>query len=433
MSVVTIAILAVLVTDLHETTGTSFAASMSERDRLRAEYLAKSGVNLTRMLIGQERNLRQLVDPIYRALLGRSAPQLPVWEYANIILKPFSEFEAAQEDVASAGYDLAMSEGLGDTHGTFEVMAVAENGKINVNDPMLQDTAQAATHVASQLHALMGGHMSPNKYDPLFSQFDEKGRLTTRLDVIANVIDWWDRDESRTNYDPVLNTSSTSGAEDADYYRSLPQPYAIKNAPFDTIEELRLVRGITDDFWATFVEPSLDDPTQRQITIYGAAKVNPNQAHPAVLLARVCTFPVLREQLLCADPTGLEPIKFITLLETARAMAPVPWFSRPSDFVNFVTGQSEGLYGKLTSFLTAMGRTDMMFTPLVIEDQQVVSQMRRTFTTTARIITIEVTGRSGNAQTRMRTVVNTDPRWVAPPPNAAKMPPLGVFAYFRIE
>src|SRR5690606_25885062 len=134
--------------------------------------------------------------------------------------------------------------------------------------------------------------------------------------------DWWDRDENRTNYDPVLATATTSGGEDSDYYRSLPQPYAIKNAPFDTIEELRLVRGISDDFWATFVEPSLDDPNERQITIYGAARVNPNQAAPAVILARVCTFPAVHEQLLCSDPPGTEPLKFVTLLSTARAMAP---------------------------------------------------------------------------------------------------------------
>src|SRR5688572_16773963 len=97
LAVIAIAILSVLVTDLHETTGTSFAAAMAERDHLRAEYMAKSGVNLTRMLIGQERNLRKLVDPIYKMALQRSAPQLPVWQFANIILKPFADFEGSKE------------------------------------------------------------------------------------------------------------------------------------------------------------------------------------------------------------------------------------------------------------------------------------------------------------------------------------------------
>jgi general secretion pathway protein K len=435
LAIIAIAILSILITDLHETTGTSFAAAMAEKDQLRAEFMAKSGVNLTRMLIGQERNLRKLVDPIYKMALQRSAPQLPVWQFANIILKPFADFEGSKEDVAGAGYDLDLSEGLGTTFGSFEVAAVAENGMINLNDPRIEDPAVGHANVGSQLYSLIGGFMpSPNKYDPLFSQFDEKGRLTNRLDVVANVLDWWDRDENRTNYDPVLGTVTSGGGEDTEYYRSLPEPYVIKNAPFDTLEELRLARGVDDDFWATFVEPSLDDPTQRQVTIYGASRVNPNEATPQVILARLCTFKEVREQLLCNDPSGAEPMKFITLLGFARSMAPIPWFSRASDFVNFITGKPEGLYGKLTSFMGAMpGLESMLFTPLVVEDADVARSIRRTFTTTTNFITVEVTGRSGNSQRRVRTVINIDNKWTPPAPNAGKLPPLGVFAYYRLD
>jgi general secretion pathway protein K len=436
IAVIAVAILSVLVTDLHETTGTSFAAAMAERDHLRAEYMAKSGVNLTRMLVGQERNLRALVEPLYQAMLSRRAPQIPVWRFADMILKPFSDFEASKEDVASAGYDLDMSEGLGETRASFEVHAAAENGKINLNDPRIADLAQGHANVAMQLYSLMGGTQpSPNKYDPLFSEFDEKGRLTTRLDVVANVLDWWDADEQRTSYDPVLLTASTSGGEDTDYYRTLPQPYAIKNAPFDSIEELRLVRGIDDDFWATFVEPSLDDPGERLVTIYGAAKVNPNEAAPLALLARLCTYPEVAEQLLCGDPTGMEALKFVQLLSTARMLTyGAPFFSRSGDFVNFVTGKPDGLYGKLSSVLTSMGMGEtMLFTPLVVEDAQLLRKMRGTFTTTARFIAIDVVGRSGNSTTRVRTVINTDPKWTPPEGTSGKLPPLGVFAYYRIE
>jgi general secretion pathway protein K len=436
LAIIAVAILAVLVTDLHETTGTSFAAAMAERDHLRAEYMAKSGVNLTRMLIGQERNLRQLIDPLYRlSPLKRSAPQIPVWRFADMILKPFSDFEGSKEDVASAGYDLDMSEGLGETKASFEVHAAAENGKINLNDPRIQDAALGHANVAIQLYSLMGGNVSPNKYDPLFSGFDEKGRLTTRLDVVANVLDWWDVDESRSSYDPVTFSVTTSGGEDTDYYRSQQQPYAIKNAPFDSIEELRLVRGISDDFWATFVEPSLDDPSERAVTIYGAAKVNPNEASPISMLARLCTYPEVMQQPLCGDPSGFEQMRFMTLINMARSMSyGAPFFSKSSDFVNFITGKPEGLYGLLSTFLTSIGQAEaFLFTPLVVEDAQVLTKMRRTFTTTARFIAIDVVGKSGNSQTRIRTVINTDPKWIPPPPNAGKLPPLGVFAYYRID
>ncbi len=52
-----------------------------------------------------------------------------------------------------------------------------------------------------------------------------------------------------------------AGAED-DVYSSFPDPYRIKNAPFDSLDELRLVRGVGDDFWSTFVEPNPTIPTR---------------------------------------------------------------------------------------------------------------------------------------------------------------------------
>jgi len=432
LTLVAIAILAVMITDLHETTGMGFAAANAQRDRIKAEYLAKSGINLTRMLLGQEPALRKLVDPLYKGLVGRRAPQLPVWQFADTILRPFADFEGSKADVSAAGFDLNLAEGLGQTGGSFEIVAVAENSKVNVNARSLRDPAGSQTQVAMLLYSLTGGYMPPpNKYDPLFSQFDERGRITTRLDVIANVIDWWDVDDQHTQFDPALATTSSAGGEDSAYYSSLPDPYPIKNAPLDTLEELRLVRGVNDDFWATFVEPSADDPRLRQLTIYGAGVLNPNEAEPAVLLARVCSFPELQKQLLCADPTGVEPTKFITLITTARAMAPIPWFSRSRDFINFLLGAEGSLYAKLQAFGEAT--EPLLFTPLVMEEGEFTKRLRRSFTTRAQILTIESTGRVGNAQTHIRTVVQRDPEWVPPPPNAGTMPPLGVFYYYRID
>ncbi len=54
-------------------------------------------------------------------------------------------------------------------------------------------------------------------------------------DVASAIVDWRDED----------NTPSNGGAEN-DYYLGLqPQPYYCKNAPFETVEELLMVRGMT--------------------------------------------------------------------------------------------------------------------------------------------------------------------------------------------
>src|SRR3569832_791996 len=154
------------------------------------------------MLIAQERPLRMMAQSIFSLIApGSPTPQIPVWQYADAILRPFSDFDNSKEDAAGAGFDLELSEGLGKTGGTFSILATGENGKLNLNDPHLADADQGKQLVATMLTQLI----SPPKYDPLFSAIDEKGRTHTRSDLVANVIDWWDLDEQRTSYDPTLN------------------------------------------------------------------------------------------------------------------------------------------------------------------------------------------------------------------------------------
>lgn len=54
--------------------------------------------------------------------------------------------------------------------------------------------------------------------------------------IVDSIMDWKDPDDLHRLH----------GAE-SDYYTSLPNPYRAKDAPFDTIEELLLVKGMTQD------------------------------------------------------------------------------------------------------------------------------------------------------------------------------------------
>lgn len=58
--------------------------------------------------------------------------------------------------------------------------------------------------------------------------------------LAAAVVDWRDADDQPTNLNGAI------GAE-SDYYGALNPPYAAKNAPFDTVDELLLVRGMTPE------------------------------------------------------------------------------------------------------------------------------------------------------------------------------------------
>ncbi|MHC4698261.1 MAG: type II secretion system minor pseudopilin [Planctomycetota bacterium] len=55
-------------------------------------------------------------------------------------------------------------------------------------------------------------------------------------DIVDAIIDWTDEDAV---------ARSEEGDTELDYYRSLDKPYRVKNGPFDTVEELLLVKGVT--------------------------------------------------------------------------------------------------------------------------------------------------------------------------------------------
>ncbi|HEX2677458.1 MAG TPA: hypothetical protein VHM19_12480 [Polyangiales bacterium] len=426
-----IAVITVFVAELTQNTTTAFQVAISERDRLRAEYIAKSGLNLTRLVIAKEPQIRAIVAPMYQMVLQRPPPQMNVWTFADTILAPFANYGAAKESGAESGIDFSQMKGLKDTGGTFEIVAMPENTRLNVNNPLYLNGTEAQRSLAMQLFALTGGFQQQSPYDAMFNGIDPDGQITTRLDVVSDVIDWWDWDQQKTDFNAGAQSVSSGGGED-DIYSRFQDPYLVKNSAFDSLEELRMIRGVTDDFWATFVQSDPDDPRTRHLTVYGSGAINPNEAPPEVLVARVCSF--VPEQPLCNDP--LQMAAFTELLRTARQFMPIPWFTTPNDFMNFVQGKggSHDLYPMLSGLQAMMPAIKplLLWTPIVVP-QDKLDQLKGSFVTGARIFTIQSTGTVGHASVRLSSVVNFDDHWTPPPPSAGHMGSLGVFHHFRVD
>jgi len=91
----------------------------------------------------------------------------------------------------------------------------------------------------------------------------------TAYSIAAAVVDWRDGDDEVTSSED----GSFYGAEDL-YYEGLSPAYDCKNATFDTIYELTLIRDLTPDILAKI---------ENYITVYGDGKVNINTASEVVL------------------------------------------------------------------------------------------------------------------------------------------------------
>ncbi|MCC6325344.1 MAG: hypothetical protein DCC43_11625 [Candidatus Brocadia sp.] len=82
--------------------------------------------------------------------------------------------------------------------------------------------------------------------------------------ITDSILDWLDEDDLH----------HINGAE-KDFYATLPDPYEPQNGPFESLEELTLVKGIT---------PPIFDLIRDRLTIYGSGKINVNFASKEVLL-----------------------------------------------------------------------------------------------------------------------------------------------------
>lgn len=82
--------------------------------------------------------------------------------------------------------------------------------------------------------------------------------------ITDSILDWLDKDELH----------HANGAE-KEYYSSLPEPYEPKNGPFESLEELTLVKGVT---------PEIFEMLRSSVTIYGSGKINVNYAEKETLL-----------------------------------------------------------------------------------------------------------------------------------------------------
>ena len=303
-------ILSVMLSEFQDEMSTEFASAMSDRDALKAEYAAQSAINLSRLLIAAEPTVRQAASFLLAALGGGKAPQIPVWEFSSQILGAFND-EMGAESFKSLGLDASQGSGLGLDGAGFDLRIVDEDSKIGLNTA--GRSSFGARDVGRQLMGLIGGP----QFDPLFDRRGADGDYSNRFDICSAIIDWVDANQDLESCDGNSQAQSAP-AEDA-YYRNLPDPYTRKNAAFDSLEELRLVRGVGDDFWATFIEPNPDEPRERPVSVWSSGKININTTSPRTLLSYVCAWAV-PDTPLCNDQTGELPASFLTTMAMAQGM-----------------------------------------------------------------------------------------------------------------
>ena len=191
---------------------------------------------------------------------------------------------------------------LGD--GTVAAWIQDEGGKINVNALVSPSGTKPSV---------------PLQIEQLKRLFRLKGLDPAPVDAI---VDWLDRDD----------IEESSGAESA-YYERLDRPYRCRNGRMDTLAELHLVKGITDEVYRA-INPYL--------TVYTAAdRINVNTADPLVLQ----TLPA-QDRDTVAFPLGAEQVEKIV------AARPFASQSTLSGDLSKVPGMDTAVVSRLVPRLT---------------------------------------------------------------------------------
>jgi general secretion pathway protein K len=203
------------------------------RNRSRADYLLRSGIDVSQILLERSKTVKKQTD-------ASATDEDDRW------------FDAARQ--LSEGLAVTVNETLDQAVLTVEL--VPEPARRNVNR-LKEDDWTRILDVAG---------IPAEQWGALIDSF----------------FDWTDRDE----------TPRVEGAETDDYYATLEPPYRARNGPLDTVGELTLVKGFTPTILSggTLVSGIGEEDAivisgiEDMLTTYGDGKVNVNAASRRVLM-----------------------------------------------------------------------------------------------------------------------------------------------------
>lgn len=415
-----ILILSTMVVEFAYNTHVSYDLASSQRDRLKAYYLARSAYNLTRLELKYERDMRARYANMLKDLKGSGVTADPLCKqipFSTGLLKGITsgalfaqgdeggeeggeekKEEKPKEEKKESGNAAEGAEDFLDFDGDFEVTCDTEERKINLNvfraDPLAPATgapsagglpstpapsssgSSGATETLSIYDSqkeLLVSLLTQKDFDDIF-----KGKPDEARKVVNFIADWADRDD-RVNESPGM----AGGAEDSEY-SGKEYHYKVKNGKYATVAELLLVAGVGDDLYSK-LEP--------QITVYGDNKINICQASDEMVKAFVLRYIQTNPGTAPINPKDDE--KWESVVAGVKLAC-----SEPSPTPDVVAQALAGLIGASS----AQG----------IKNQIV---------TTNRYFRIESTGTVGESHSKIVAIIDAG----APSPNLWKT------LYFRVE
>lgn len=232
IAIMVISMMFIFTADMMVNSAVTLQLAAAHRNNIKAEYLAKSGKNLALFVLATDLGLD--LSMYQQSKKVPSDGSGDVWALLNGI--PIGEstmklMAASSNLKLSKVNDADVFSTLESFDGSFVINIVDEQSKLNVNYCAKGHGVQCM----QMLRALMSC--------PAEKKFLEAKKLTPE-EVAANIKDWVDSSAS------VSEGSKSSNEEDP--YADRDPRIKPKNAPFDSLDELKLVAGWDEEMHAVF-------------------------------------------------------------------------------------------------------------------------------------------------------------------------------------
>lgn len=230
-------------------TQVEFSVNKAAVNKIKAYYAARSGVELSLLRI----KLYQKTKAQLSGMQGMPTAMLDlIWSF------PFSwppMMPPGTNSVDQGQIETIVKEAKLD--GSYQTIITDEGTKIDIND--LDSSSKTIREATKKLILQLFENEFANDSDWAKAHDNFQAE-----DIVNNIIDWLDADTQ----------SIKSGDERSLYPDATADQQMPPNRQFRTIEELRMVAGVTEDVYKLLAP---------RITVYGAKAINPNTAPPEVI------------------------------------------------------------------------------------------------------------------------------------------------------
>jgi len=221
--IIVLTIISTIVVDFVFSTQIDYEISANTIKELKADYIAKSGVNVLSGTF-KTRDLEQLAK-FGSAVAGIEVENKDKWSL-KVPTFPVGE-------------------------GFVTMVIEDERSKINLNGLVNSATNRIDFQVLTALTELFRYQGVENDKVQLF---------------LASLINWLDRPLEGSQ-----NDQDSRGAGN-DYYQSLDNPYTIKDGPLDSVAEIKMIKGMDEDFYNAVKDYVTVYPSNKQVNFSTASK-----------------------------------------------------------------------------------------------------------------------------------------------------------------